>query len=213
MYAKIKNGEIVKTGNLFDMNTRCSNPTLLSQDEIKALNVYLVEFTPLTTNSWEYKGEASYTYDSTLDKVIGTYEVLEIPLEEFKQTKLLEIKQTHEQILTEGFISTTGIKIDCEDKNLNDFSNALSLLNLSDANGLAIVDFVNNTINLSKVEYESLLLELGQYVTKLLFDKQILRGLVNNCLSHIEVNDIYWRKLNYKENSEEVIGFTYNPIL
>ncbi|HAG52303.1 MAG TPA: hypothetical protein DCL21_00775 [Alphaproteobacteria bacterium] len=206
-----QNKELVKTGTLKQLIPKCSNPTLLSEEEIKANNVYYLNTTPLSLKPWERQGKESYNYNIEEDKVYIQYEVNEIGLDTFKQNKLNEFKQVHNQIKTEGFTSPTlDIKIDCEDRNLNDFSNALVMLNESGANGLAIVDYEDNVHNLSKADYKVLVLQLGDYVTKLLFDKQKLRNLVNNCTTYEEVDVIVWRTPIYGEDELEVIDWVYN---
>ena len=149
VYAKIENGQIVKTGNLFDMDTRNSNPTLLSEDELKNLGVYKIISDSPELKPWEKLGVSDYDYNEFEECVYELFTINDIPLEEFKQTKLNEIKQTHEQIQTEGFTSSTGIKIDCKRENVNDFSNNMVLLNESGAGGTKVTDFNNNGIDVA----------------------------------------------------------------
>lgn len=213
-YCKLdENKNIIETGNVRKLVLNCTNPTLLSEDELKALNVYLVEFTPLNINEWETRGKELYSYNSELDKVIGTYEVITKSLDQFKNEKLEMLKYTHTQILSEGCDISLGFKIDCESKNVNDFSNAYNLLKLSGASGLPIIDYDNNTHNLSKLDFETLLMELGAYVTKQLFDKQKLRELVINEINHERINSVFWRTPVYDSDMMEVLSYDYNSVL
>ena len=212
-YIKIKNNEIVKTGNLFNMETRNSNPTLLSEEELKVLGVYKSKPFEYNLNIGEYFGDSTYNYDSVLDIVREVKEIKTIDLEVFKTSKLSEIKNTHLEIKSEGFTSTSGIKIDCEDKNLNDFANGKLLMDISGGTESRVIDYNNISHDLSAEDYTSLVLELGGYIIKLLNDKQILRGLINKSTTHLEVSEVYWRKANYSEDELEFIDYTYSPLV
>lgn len=146
-----------------------------------------------------------------VDTIFDRY--TEKTLEQIKISKLSEFKSVHQQIKSEGFTSSLGIKIDCEDNNLNDFANNKLLLDVSGASGTKVIDYDNNSIDMNKDDYTILVLELGSYIMNLLNDKQTLRTLVNNSTTKEEVESIYWRNAIMDEDTLEVLSYEYNEVL
>jgi len=179
------NTETEEIGTLYQLLPKVSSPIKLSDEELLALNI---------------------------EKYVAP-EVMPT-LDEVKENKLKELKVVHQQIKTEGFITSLGFKIDCEDKNVNDFANGKQLLDVAGLDSINVVDYDNVTRELTAEQYTNMVVELGAYMMQLLMEKQTLRDLVNEATTIEEAKDVYWRTPIYEDEQEIIIsGYEYNTIL
>lgn len=141
-----------------------------------------------------------------------TPKVLPPTLDELKAKKNLEIKSTLAQIRSEGFMTSFGFKIDCGERNVNDFANGLMMIQATNMTEIIVKDFDNQTHVLSGDDYKTMVIELGGYISKLLGNKWQLNELVK--VATIDnISDIYWRNAITDEETLETTGYEYNPIL
>lgn len=178
------NTETNEIGTLYQLLPNVSSPIRFSEEELLALNIE--KYTP---------------------------PVIEPTLEEVKKRKVEEIKSTFEQIKTEGFTSSTGVKIDCGDENVNDFTQGFIFGKEKNKTDIDIIDYDNNKVSLTFTEYKDLVLELGDYKMSTIYKKNTLRELVNTATTIEEVEAVYWRTPIYDEDGLLIIGYNYNPIL
>jgi len=173
-----------KIGSLYELLPNVSNPTLFTDAELATLGI---------------------------KKYIEPVKVK--TLAELKKEKLVEIKSTHQQIKTEGFMTSLGFKIDCDDKSINNFANGKQLLDISKASQTLVVDFDNVSHTVIATDYTKIVLELGGYIIKLLTEKQRARDLVNKVTTKIELANVYWRKPILAADMFTVTSWKYNSLV
>lgn len=170
-----------KIGNLHQLLPKVSGATNLSDEQLKQL------------------------YD--IEKYIAP--IKERTLEEVKNDKLKEIKQTYKNISNEGFECSNRIKLDCRE------SDKINWLTCRISGGnTPIRDFDNQTHVLEPSVIIGMLDELQNYYMKLLSDKWKLENIIKSCTTIEELENIYWRKPIFDDDDEmNVIGYEYNEVL
>lgn len=180
-----KNTKTGEIGTLFKLLPNVSNPTNFTIDELKELNI--VKEVP------EQKPEPS--------------------LEELKERKNQEIKNTLAQLREEGFITSLGFKIDITKEHFDLFKDGKLLLEETGATETEVRDFDNEFHSLTKTEFNDMILEAGVYISNLVKNKWILNKLVTEAQTKEEIQNIYWRKALMDEGNLDITGYEYNPLL
>ena len=173
-----------KIGTLYQLLPNVSNPILFTEAELKEMGI-----------------------EPYVEKV-------KVPtLEEMKAQQLNGVKNTHTQIKEEGFMTSLGFKIDCKDRDVNNFANGKQLLDASGVTETIVIDYDNQTHTISATDYTKIVLELGGYVMQLLKEKQIMRGLINVATTKTALKKVYWRKGVYDEDGMTLLKWEYNPLM
>lgn len=212
-YAKVENGQVVKTGTIFTLLPQVSNPKALSEEELNAKGIYKIKYDTRTVEPWQrVKGVKTEFKDG---EAIQTKEIEDIPLEKFKDEKNAVIKRTLFQIMNEGFTASNGIKIDIKDSDRSNWMTNLDLMSISGQTETQIRDFNNVTNTLPFEDYKNMIIEAGAYVQKQFQDKWVLNQKVDDATTYQEVEDIFWRKAVYTGDDidAEFSHWEYNPIL
>jgi hypothetical protein len=209
VYAKVKDGKVEKVGNLYKLLPNVSNPSKLSEDKLKEMGVYKVVNDTTKLSAWQKVKFISYNFDG--ENINEVKEIEDIGLNDFKNKKLEEIKQTYYTLTNEGFECSNGIKLDCRE---SDKVNWKQLLEDTQSTGddLTLRDYYNQNYTLSPAEIESMMLELQSYYRKLLADKWSCEDLIDGFTTYEEVRDFYWRKAIYDEN-DEFVEWEYNSLV
>jgi len=199
-YAKVENNEVVETGTLYKLLPEVSNPIKLTNEELLDQSIYKIDTNPITLEPWQFIKSVEPVFDGEkvyLNKTIENYD-----LEEYKDTKKKEFKKTFQQILTEGFTTSSGIKLDCKQENINNFTNNIMFMEKMGGNQTTVRDFNNQEHTFTLQEFEDMLKELGQHWKTQFNNKWTLDKKVDVATTHQEVHDIYWRKAVHSDEME-----------
>ena len=83
------------------------------------------------------------------------------------EQKKQAINRKYKALLKQGCPTSLGFKIDCESNNVNDFSQSLSLLNISGLTEIVVRDYDNINHTVSKEDFTQICLELGSHIMTL----------------------------------------------
>lgn len=95
--------------------------------------------------------------------------------------------------LAKGVTITSGLKLDCQDKNINDWGNTKLLMDAASMTSVDICDYDNATHTLTAAEYTQLVLEVGAHYQSVYSQKWLRRQqlaaatTVAECLAAVEV--------------------------
>lgn len=87
---------------------------------------------------------------------------------EFRHEKIVA---EYENKMSEGFLTSLGIRVDCKEKNISDFHRALSLLSLSGKTTTLVRDYYNKNHTVSTADFMKLCKELGEHAEKIRHSK------------------------------------------
>ena len=96
--------------------------------------------------------------------------------------------------LAKGVTITSGLKLDCQDKNINDWGNTKLLMDAASMTSVDICDYDNATHTLTAAEYTQLVLEVGAHYQSVYSQKWLRRQqlaaatTVAECLAAVEVS-------------------------
>jgi len=89
------------------------------------------------------------------------------------------IKQYHADIISAGYLTSMGFRVDIEQSNVVDWSAALQLLQLSGATETEVCDYDNQTHILTVEQYTQMCGEMGLYLTGLRSKKWAIRNAID----------------------------------
>lgn len=89
------------------------------------------------------------------------------------------IKAYHDELILQGCQTSFGFKVDCQAKNVVDWSAALQLLQLSGGTEIDICDYDNATHTLTAAQYAQMCGEIGQYLAELRAEKWRIRTAID----------------------------------
>jgi len=158
----------------------------------KGFGWYNIVEPEVNLEAWEKISDVSYGYDEIEDVVTRVSNKVDVPLQDFKDSKKQELKTIHEQKMKEGFTSSTNIKLDCEPHNINDFANAKQLLDISGAADITIRDYDNAVHTLAATDFTVLVLELANYYQTLLATKWGYQDSTDSKTTYEDVNGVEW---------------------
>ncbi len=211
--AKIENGEIKifnAEGSLKVNNKLLTPIEKFTTEQLLEHGIYKVQRKNTERNQWQMFGEE--ILELVDDVVLISNEVIDIPLEDLKEAKNLEIKNTLIEIKSEGFVCSNEIKVDCRDSDRFNWDFAFRNDNLK----TTVKDFNNELHQTTIEEFDIMYGELMQHYIKLNNDKWKLNELVRIVETANELEEIFWRKAKYSE-SEDLIpvfeGWDYHSSL
>lgn len=214
VYAKIVDGKVTETGPCPINTDITSNFRLLSNEDKKKQGWYKVIENPISKKPWEIIESTDYIYDSISDNVTLKETISDIPIEDFKKTKIEQIKQTLNQITNEGFTCSNNIKLDCRESDKTNWI-SVRILALENPTGVQTIRDFNNDVHfdLSNTEIKQMMGELLNHYNVLYSNKWVLEQEINACEFHKDIDAIYWRKPIYTLDGMTITGYDYNPIL
>lgn len=179
-----RNTETGQEGSLKQLLPNVSSPQNLSTKELLDLNIVKVEVQPV-----------------------------EKTIEQIKSLKENEIKFTYDEIRKEGFLTSIGIKFDFDDESLNNYTQAFILIREINMAEIDIIDYDNVTHTVTFEQLKTALTEMGAKKVELLHVRRMFKNMILEATTKEEVEAIYWRKQILNEETMEVTGYNYNPIL
>jgi hypothetical protein len=101
VFAKINNGQIEKTGTLYELLPNVSNPQNFSEIELKELGIYKVVDDTTTIFPWQRVINTEIVFNNDVVNEVKTIE--DIPLDEFKNIKYNQIKETGKRFILDKY--------------------------------------------------------------------------------------------------------------
>lgn len=161
-----------------------------SEEFVNNHNWYELEDVVPNKEEWQKIVDNGYVLENNI--VIKKYISNNISLEDYKEQKKNYIKNKLNEDLENGFISTNSIKLDCNEKSVTSWANAITVLELNGHNNVNIRDYDNNIINITYEDFKILGLELGNYYMSLFNKKWTLQYEIDNKTSYEEVFSVEW---------------------
>lgn len=192
-YARIENGEVVEFKSTIPNQCCCCNLSGLHNLSIAELNNhgwYEVEEIGATPEDYQTFTK-SYALDQD-NKIKPVYTYTDIDLEVYKTKRKNAIKTSYETELTQGLTVTAGFKIDCDNRDNNNFSTNYNYIKLKGLTSTTVRDYDNLTHTLTLAEYETMCLELGDHVTTLYGKKWTLQKQIDDATTLQEVKAVVW---------------------
>ena len=116
------------------------------------------------------------------DETIYEYDMMLISADEnpgVRECLKQAIKQYHADIISAGYLTSMGFRVDIEQSNVVDWSAALQLLQLSGATETEVCDYDNQTHVLTVEQYTQMCGEMGLYLTGLRSKKWAIRNAID----------------------------------
>lgn len=124
--------------------------------------------------------------------IVEYVEPIILNLDKIKSNKLWEIENAMELEIKDGFLSSVGIKVDCDEQSINNYAQAFTLLEVTGGTSIDIINYDNVKQTISFENFKTMLIELGQNKIARIYKHRTLKDAVNAATTETEVNTINW---------------------
>jgi len=104
------------------------------------------------------------------------------------------IKQSFESVISNGCLTSSEIRYDCDDKDRSNILGALKLMELGNLSQIDFIDWNNTKQTLSYSDLITVGLEVGAYYQQVLYQKNELYGLIDAAQTIEAVKSITWNQ-------------------
>lgn len=105
-----------------------------------------------------------------------------------ERTALIDevVNRWFDRELKKGCLLSTGIKVDCKDKDISRWASTKVLMDTCGLTEIQIVDYNNQTVTLTSAQYLQLVLQVGSHFKDTLMTKNVKRNTAYSATTDIE---------------------------